>query len=197
MELPLALLVDIWLVLGSLGLYQLYLQLSTEKRKSYREGLVRVLQRLVGLPALGTLIVFLVDPDGIGFAFFSLPLSVRLVGLITFNLAALVIFWAHLSLREFWSGELETLPEHRLIDTGPYRWVRHPLYSGYLFLAAGFLATTGDWLVGGLMILYFLTVAARTRREEEMLLERLGDTYAAYRERTGKFLPTSLSRHRT
>ncbi len=184
-------LADIWLVLGTLAGYQLYLQRNMKSRQRYPEGFVLTLQYLSGIPALGSLILFLVDPDEVSFVFINLPLVVNAIGLVLFNGAALVILWSHVELGRFWSDQLETLPEHRVIQSGPYAYVRHPLYSSYLVLTIGFFLATANWLVGALMLVYFTTVAARAWKEEAMLITRLGPAYQSYREKTPRFLPFS------
>lgn len=180
------------LVLASLGLVQLYLQSTTEKRNRYPEGVVGYLQYVLGAPALVSLILFLLDPDIWTRCFVSVPARIGTAGHVAFNIAALTILWAHLTLRRAWSAELETRTDHRLIESGPYRWIRHPLYSSYLLLAGGQFLMTGNWLVGGLMFAYFLTVAARAWREEAMLVECLGSVYLEYMGRTRRFLPSPL-----
>jgi len=187
-------LADIWLVLCTLGGYQLLLVINTKRRNLYPEGFVKTLQNLIGIPALGSLALFLIDPDELSFAFVHLPPYFHAVGLLLFNGAALFIVWSHVALGRFWSAELETLPEHRVIRTGPYALVRHPLYSSYLVLAVGFFFATADWLVGALMLAYSLSVAARARTEEEMLIDRLGPAYSDYCEKTPRFLPFSPKR---
>jgi protein-S-isoprenylcysteine O-methyltransferase Ste14 len=187
-------LADIWLVLGTLAGYQLFLQSNAKRRKRYPEGFVKTLQYLTGIPALGSLILFLADPDQLSFVFINLPLFLNAIGLVLFNGAALVIVWSHIVLGRFWSGELETLPEHRVVQSGPYAVVRHPLYSSYLVLTIGFFLATANWLVGALMLTYFVTVAARARKEEEMLVARLGPAYNAYRAKTPRFFPFARRR---
>ena len=182
-------LADIWFVLGTLAGYQLYLQRNMKSRQRYPEGFVLTLQYLSGIPALGSLILFLVDPDEVSFVFITLPVVVNAIGLVLFNGAALVILWSHIELGRFWSDQLETLPGHRVIQSGPYAYVRHPLYSSYLVLTIGFFLATANWLVGALMLIYFLTVAARAWKEEAMLITRLGPAYQAYREKTRRFFP--------
>ena len=113
----------------------------------------------------------------------------NIFGLVLFNVAGIMILLSHLSLGRLWSGDLETKADHLLVDTGPYRWVRHPLYSSYFLLALGLFALSGNWLTGFSLLVYFLTVAIRTPLEEAMLVNRLGERYVAYQRRTGRFLP--------
>lgn len=184
-------LVNIWLVLGAIGGYQLFLQMSRSRRQLYPEGFVRMLQYLTGIPALGSLFLFLVDPDELSFVYIHLPVAVHVFGLALFNIAAAVVLWSHIVLGRHWSGELETLAEHQLVHSGPYAFVRHPLYSSYLVLTVGFFLATTNCIVGALMMAYFVTIAARAEKEEEMLAARLGPVYSAYCSRTPRFVPFS------
>ena len=189
-------LVNIWIVLAALGGYQLYLQMNIAGRKFYPEGFVKTLQYLTGIPALGSLALYLLDPDRLSFVFMHLPYRAHVIGILLFDAAALIIVWSHITLGQFWSAELETLPEHRLVDKGPYAFVRHPLYSSYLLLTIGFFFATSNWFVGALMLVYFIAVAARAHKEEEMLAVRLGDVYEEYREKTPRFVPFSRKRRK-
>jgi len=180
---------DIWLVLCAIGAYQLYLQLGTHGGERFKEGLPKVLQYVTGTPALIILAVFIFDPDIAEFVQMPTHRLFNIVGFFFFNAAGIVILLSHLTLGRFWSGDLETKTDHELVDTGPYRWVRHPLYSSYFLLALGLLALSGNWLVGTSMLVYFLTVAIRTPLEEAMLVSRLGERYVAYQGRTGRFFP--------
>ena len=89
---------------------------------------------------------FLVDTDQVSFVFVRLPLYLNVVGLVLFNSAAVVILWSHVVLGRFWSAELETLPDHQIVRSGPYAVVRHPLYSSYVVLtrASSWRRTTGS-----------------------------------------------------
>jgi protein-S-isoprenylcysteine O-methyltransferase len=77
-----------------------------------------------------------------------------------------------------------------VIDSGPYRFVRHPSYTGALIAFVGFGLCLGNWLS---LLLITLPISAaflwRIRVEERALLEALGDNYRAYMERTKRLLP--------
>ena len=184
--------VDIWIVLLSIGAFQVYLQLNSWDRNRFHEGLPKLMQVLTGIPALMVLVIFLFDPDLPVPAATSQSGLSDLGGVVLFNAAGLLILWSHVSLGDCWSGELETKADHYLVTAGPYRWVRHPLYSSYILLTAGLFLLSDNWWVGLAMLAYFLSVAARTTREEAMMLECLGVEYAAYQRRTGRFLPKTV-----
>jgi protein-S-isoprenylcysteine O-methyltransferase Ste14 len=77
-----------------------------------------------------------------------------------------------------------------LVETGPYRWIRHPIYTAYLmnYLGGGLLA--GNLILTVVPVTaYAILVAVRLRREERVLRETFGQAYVAYAERTGRLLP--------
>jgi protein-S-isoprenylcysteine O-methyltransferase Ste14 len=71
---------------------------------------------------------------------------------------------------------------------GLYRFVRHPIYSGVLVLAAAIAATSGWWLHLAAFVALVGVLAVKARFEEQLLAERFGD-YRAYARRTGRFVP--------
>jgi protein-S-isoprenylcysteine O-methyltransferase Ste14 len=99
-------------------------------------------------------------------------------------------WWARLHLGRFWSSGITRKEGHRLIDTGPYALVRHPIYTG---LIAAALATAGaegtaPAMLGGAMMALGLWFKARL--EERFLREELGpETYNAYRRRVPMLIP--------
>ncbi len=78
---------------------------------------------------------------------------------------------------------------HQLITDGPYRWIRHPLYSfgGLLFLSLSLV--TSIWLIPLLAIPTSVILIQRTSIEEQILHLRFGDEYQSYSGRTGRFSP--------
>jgi protein-S-isoprenylcysteine O-methyltransferase Ste14 len=84
-------------------------------------------------------------------------------------------------LRIWASGHIDKGRE--ITTTGPYRWMRHPLYVGSLVMAAGFVVAAGSWIVAAVVALYMgLTLLAATRTEEATLDARFPGAYTAYRE---------------
>jgi protein-S-isoprenylcysteine O-methyltransferase Ste14 len=104
---------------------------------------------------------------------------------------SLVLAWsATRHLGKQWRYEAALREDHELIQTGPYRWVRHPIYTSMLgmLLSAGFAGTWWPLLVGG--VLFFLAgTEIRIRSEERLLAERFPDSFADYRSRVGALLP--------
>ena len=75
-----------------------------------------------------------------------------------------------------------------LLEQGPYRLVRHPIYSGLLQMALGWGLWVHGWLTIGYALLLFALLDAKARREERWLVERFPG-YVAYRRRVRRFIP--------
>jgi protein-S-isoprenylcysteine O-methyltransferase Ste14 len=97
--------------------------------------------------------------------------------------------WVHQTLREYWSTVLQLRQSHRLITSGPYRHIRHPMYSALTlcFLSLAFVSAAWPLLILVLGIVPFFYRV--TIKEEEMLIGQFGDEYREYRKRTGRFVP--------
>jgi protein-S-isoprenylcysteine O-methyltransferase Ste14 len=97
----------------------------------------------------------------------------------------LALIWTGLALR-WWA----VLDDHRVVQTGPYRVVRHPSYSGLLLIFLGVGFTLGNWLsVAACLVLPLLGLLPRIRVEEAVLTRRLGEPYRAYSARTQRLVP--------
>lgn len=100
--------------------------------------------------------------------------------------------WARYYLGSFWSGSVVLREGHRVVDTGPYRLVRHPIYSGILLAALGTFFMDGStlWLV--VLVAGTAGFWWKARAEERLLTTELGEEYAAYRRRTRMLIPWLL-----
>ena len=121
---------------------------------------------------------------------FALPGGWRWLGAALGVAGCALFWWTHAVLGRNWSGVLELSRDHRLVTAGPYRSVRHPMYTAFFLMSAGVLLLSANFLVGGLNLaavtyMYLLRVAD----EEAMMLEQFGDEYRRYMKRTGRLLP--------
>jgi protein-S-isoprenylcysteine O-methyltransferase Ste14 len=119
----------------------------------------------------------------------GLPPGIRWLGVGVGVACTALIYWLFSSIGGGITPTGATRREHALVTSGPYRWVRHPLYTvGSTFVVSvGIMAD--NWFIAALGILAFVLMAARTPMEEANLLARFGDEYRRYMERTGRFLP--------
>ena len=104
--------------------------------------------------------------------------------------ALLLTWWARIHLGRLWSSAITRKEEHRLVDTGPYGFVRHPIYTGLItaLLATGATEATPTALLGAVIIALSLWLKARA--EESFLAAELGfDAYESYRRRVPMLIP--------
>jgi protein-S-isoprenylcysteine O-methyltransferase Ste14 len=114
-------------------------------------------------------------------------------GVAVTSLGIAIAVWARVCLGSNWSARVTLKEGHGLIRSGPYRLVRHPIYSGLLLGALGRVLTVGEWRA---VVAVMLMVAAHSRkaiREERMLSAEFGEEYAFYRRRTGFLFPRLLA----
>ncbi len=98
--------------------------------------------------------------------------------------------WAQMHMGHLFVGELAVQKGHRVVQTGPYRWIRHPAYVGGTASAVGIGLALSTWL--GTLVAFAVLVAAyivRIPREEALLVQELGDEYRRYMARTKRFVP--------
>ncbi len=106
------------------------------------------------------------------------------------GLASLALWaWTQATLGTEWSPQLQLRKGHHLVTSGPYARVRHPLYTAMLGIATAFALVTAHWVFVALGIRSIVGLFVRVPREERMMLDEFGPEYAAYRQRTGRFLP--------
>ena len=133
-----------------------------------------------------------------GYLFASLEVGPKLpaalpwgwIGLGIFATGSLVRWWAIRHLGQFFTVDVAVAEDHRVVDTGPYRLVRHPSYSGLLLQFAGLALSLNRSL--SLLVILLPVMAAllyRIRVEEKALLTKLGGAYAQYTRVTKRLVP--------
>lgn len=102
-------------------------------------------------------------------------------------------WWARVHLGKLWSGMITLREDHRVVDTGPYRLARHPIYTGYIGAswALALIAATPAALLGAAILT--LNMAVKAKNEESFLRRELGaKAYDAYAARTPMLIPFTL-----
>ncbi|GAB3794980.1 hypothetical protein GCM10028819_10250 [Spirosoma humi] len=118
----------------------------------------------------------------------GLPPWVHLLGMGLMLMGMLLGVWARQALADNWSGAIQQVENQTLVTSGPYRYVRNPMYTG--FLSAAFGTTLYQPSLSSLTGLLILcgTYAVKISREEEFLLQVLPG-YAAYCQHTWRLIP--------
>lgn len=187
-----------WLTLAVLlsaltvsGYHRARARLGGETVARRREGwLFLTLRGLMALALFGGILAHAVRPDWMGWASFEVPQPLRWLGLVLGVLTVPVVHWVLSTLGRNVTETVLTKERHELVTGGPYRWVRHPLYTTGLMLLLALGLMTGSWFVllaTGLAfaLLRMLVIP----REEQVLLAKFGERYQAYMQRTGRLVP--------
>ena len=163
-------------------------QATGEKLDRRQEGLF-ILFTLRPTAAAGMvgLIVYMTDPSLMAWSSAPLPIWLRWLGVVLGIIAGLLLTVTFRTLGKNLTDTVVTREEHVLVTSGPYRWVRHPFYVAFLLAVTANSLVTANWflaLTGGIA---FGLIVLRTRTEEKNLIERFGEEYLQYMERTGRF----------
>ncbi len=165
----------------------------TAARPSSLDQAVHLIPTMIGaaLIFLGSRVRFGAQYHAIGDApLWRLPDNAgwTLFGLCIVGLA--FTWWARLTLGDLWSSNVARKDDHVIVDRGPYRLVRHPIYTGLILALATYAAqlATPAGMVGVLLVAFGFWLKARL--EERFLGSELGEAaYAAYRARTPMLVP--------
>jgi protein-S-isoprenylcysteine O-methyltransferase Ste14 len=177
----------LWLVFGLYWLVSALKRKTTKKRETIFQRLAYMLPLIVGF-------WFLFGPA----AQFYLRLGTRFVpatpvygwlGVAITVAGVAVAIWARWHLGANWSGVVTLKEGHELIRTGPYRMIRHPIYTGILLALLGTGVTIGE--VCGLLAvaLAWSSFYFKARREESFLAQEFGPAFKEHQRSTGMFLP--------
>jgi protein-S-isoprenylcysteine O-methyltransferase Ste14 len=158
-------------------------------RRREDNALFRAAQVVFGVGAIGGLLVYLVNPAWMRWAQVDVPVGWRLAGG-PLGLVSLAGFsWVFRHLGENVTPTAQIRQEHTLVTTGPYRWVRHPMYATGFLLFFSYFLLSANVFVGVMCGMAFAMLIIRLPTEEANLVERFGDDYRAYMRRTGRLLP--------
>jgi protein-S-isoprenylcysteine O-methyltransferase Ste14 len=134
-------------------------------------------------------LIWLVSP-ALSFAEYPLRAGPLFAGVTCFVIGLWLFYWSHADLGANWSITLEVREQHRLITTGVYRRIRHPMYSALVLYSVGQALVVPNWVAGpSNLIALAVVLALRVRAEEQMMVQEFGDEYAAYTARTKRLVP--------
>ena len=145
--------------------------------------------RLLGAVLWLSVFAWMINPVWMEWSSVSLPVWSRWSGVAALIAGAALLVWTFRSLGKNLTDTVVTRAQHTLVLHGPYRWIRHPLYSSAALLVAAMSLIAANWFffVTGAVLLCLLVT--RTSTEEANLVARFGDSYRQYMARTGRFVP--------
>jgi protein-S-isoprenylcysteine O-methyltransferase Ste14 len=137
-----------------------------------------------------TFFIYIFFPEWIDWGNLAFIPWVRWTGLGIGFLSLVLFLWVHLTLGNNFSELLRIRNNQSIVVDGPYRYVRHPMYTAFIVLHIGVFLLSANWFIGlswnlGLILI----LIERIPREETMLLERFGGIYKHYLLRTGILFP--------
>jgi protein-S-isoprenylcysteine O-methyltransferase Ste14 len=158
--------------------------------KKREEGITSRLASLLGLIGFFSIIVYVINPGWLAWANLPFPIWFRWAGVVTAFLGFVLLQWAQTTLGKSWSDTPRMLKEQTLITSGPYRAIRHPIYTAFILILGSTLLISANWLIGlswtGMTV---LETISRIRFEEGLMLEYFGDQYREYMQKTGRVFP--------
>lgn len=121
----------------------------------------------------------------------ALPLGV--IGLLLYLAGFIFVLWARRTLGKYWglstSLDVKLLNEHQIIQSGPYAFVRHPMYFGWWVAMLGLTLLYPVWALFVLFVSTLISFAGRAHREEIALAERFGSSWVVYKKHTKFIIP--------
>ncbi len=164
---------------------------SDKKRSSGVEGpfyfnFLRIILFALFMTFLG---VYLVKPQAVSWGFIDIPDLVRWGGVIVAILVLPWQYWVLISLGKNISPTAQTRENASLVTTGPYGFVRHPLYLTGTVGFSSLAVMTGIWILGVMLILIIPFLIIRSPKEEANLIKKFGDEYRDYQKKTKRFIP--------
>jgi protein-S-isoprenylcysteine O-methyltransferase Ste14 len=145
---------------------------------------------VLNIAALVVTLLYAINPQWLEWGALAFPGWVRWGGVGIAALGFGLLQWAQQTLGSNWSDTPRLLPGQQLVTAGPYRWVRHPIYTAFLLIMCAPLLLSANWIVGGLWLgSTALAVWGRVKVEEALMLAQFGDRYREYKRATGSLVP--------
>jgi protein-S-isoprenylcysteine O-methyltransferase Ste14 len=177
---------DLWILFAVYWLVSALKRKKTKKRES-------ILQRLVYIAPIFVGVFLLYNPRSdfgfLGIYFVPHTMEVQWIGVAIMVAGLAIAVWARVHLGTNWSGVVTLKEGHELIRTGPYRNIRHPIYTGILLGFLGSAIVNGQ--VRGLMAMGVIWASfyIKARREEKFLAQEFGPKFDEHTRHTGMFVP--------
>ena len=156
------------------------------------EGLNSLTPYLPVLIGVALLLVHVLPESWIREPLWPHSLTLDLAGLAVTVLGAVFAIWSRVTLGRNWSSVPQVKEQHELVVKGPYRIVRHPIYTGLILAVAGtgLAQDKGIWLF--MLVLIFASYWLKIRVEEKLMMETFPEEYPEYRRRVKALIPRIL-----
>jgi len=161
-----------------------------ERREAIKqEGWTGILLVILTWVEIAIVLLFLWAPPWMAWADLVFPFWLHWTGAILIICSIPFMAWVHRTLGKHYSYALETKTEQKLINSGPYSKIRHPLYSAHNLFNLGIIFLTAYLPLIVFAIIGLPFTYARMKYEEKMMVEKFGSEYEDYKKRTGRIFP--------
>lgn len=160
---------------------------TLKKRESHW---VARLANLLSLPALIATFLYIFVPGWMAWGSWPLPIWLRWGGVGIALMGFALLQWSHWTLDKNWSDQPRLIQKQALVTAGPYRWIRHPIYTAFLLILGSTFFLSANWFMGAFWLAAIgLEIMSRIQFEEALLAEHFGEPYRIYTRQTGRLLP--------
>lgn len=176
----------IWMAFGAVWLIASLRTKRTRQRAPFSSRLLYV------APLLGGSYLLFMKNIRVGWARAHIAPANPVIEMVALCLTVLGIglaIWARFYIGSNWSSAVTVKVEHELIRTGPYAWVRHPIYAGLLVALVGSALEQGRWISFLAVAFFWLGFWIKSRMEEEFMRQAFGEQYVEYCKTTGALMP--------
>ncbi len=133
--------------------------------------------------------VYILAASWLAWAALQLPPALRWFGAGIGIGSVFLLFWVHRMLGMNFAAPGILQARQTLITTGPYHWVCHPMYTTFFTISVSVALVAANWIIIIMCVLFGILLPSVIQTEEQTLLEKFGDEYREYMQRTGRFLP--------
>jgi len=171
------------------GLYWLVSAFSAKRARVVEKGSGRLVHALIMAAAFYLIFARWLGVGILGRRFVPQSRVLQELGVFLTYLGVAIAIWARYHIGQYWSGRVGLKHDHKLITSGPYAHVRHPIYTGLLLALAGTALLIGEWrcIVGVIMATFELS--RKAAKEEALLSGEFGEEFQNYRRHTGFLVP--------
>ena len=188
-----------WLIFGGMIALQAYFtawlrltgkRLTSDRQAIEREGWWTVVVLAIRAVVLSIfLLLHAIQSPWLGVLAVPIPDGLRWMGVVIGFASLALNAWSRATLGAVWSSCLQMRAEHHLVTTGPYAWIRHPIYLAMIGFATSIMLITANGLTIAFFVFSVMDLAFRIPKEERMMVEVFGEEYKAYMQRTGGMFP--------
>ena len=188
-----------WLIFGGMIVLQVYFAsrvrlagecMDADSTAIEREGWGWVVVRAIrSISLIAFLVLYAINPPRLRVLSAPFPDWFRWMGAALGVVCLAIYAWSRTALGKEWSSNLLMREKHQLVTTGPYAWIRHPIYLALMGFLISIALITANWFLIVLIVVSIVDLALRIPKEEQMMIEEFGDEYKAYMQRTGRLFP--------